>query len=132
MSWTTTMVVQGAYMIPVGLLIITAPASFCSAASAATLSWLDVDRDCQPDLLGSQFGAVVGFFYVYVGIYYIALRHNLEYARFSAFGRCVLVPLGNGLLVLKGAVSPKVLLFVLADVLVGAWTASALPATKRE
>ena len=127
MAWTASMVFQGTYMIAVGALIIATPSSFCDLVAAATVGWIEVVADCQPELLASQFGAIVGFFYVYLGVAYLAMRSNLAYARYSAFSRTVLVPLGMGLLVLKGAVRPKVLLFAAADVAVGAWTACTLP-----
>ena len=81
----------------------------------------------KPEELGGQYGALVGFFYVYIGAMYFALAASMEFARYTVFSRSVLVPGFLGCLVLLGKIPWQVLLFAAIDVLTALWTWSVLP-----
>ena len=82
----------------------------------------------KPDELGGQFGAICGFFYVYIGCQYFFLAGSMEFARYSVLSRSLFVPGFLGVLVLLNKIPPQVLLFALIDVATALWTWFVLPA----
>ena len=127
--WTQcalTMRVQAAYMILLGIAIIVMPHQLCALVETLTLGWFHSDVS-RPDLLDAQYGAITGFFYVYLGTFYFALARLEEFARYTLISRTVLVPGLNLALIVFGKQHPRLFLFSAVDIGLAAWTYSVLP-----
>ena len=120
-----TVRVQAAYMFILGLSTIFVPFQLCELVDKASMGWMGTDVT-QPGI-DTQFGAAVGFFYVYLGCFYVALERCDEFVRFTVFSRSILVPTFNGILILLGKQHPKIFLFSLIDVTLALWTNASLP-----
>ena len=121
-----TMRVQAAYMILLGIAIIVMPHQLCALAETLTLGWFHSDVS-RPDLLDAQYGAITGFFYVYLGTFYFALARLEEFARYTLISRTVLVPGLNLALIVFGKQHPRAFLLSTVDIGMAAWTYSVLP-----
>ena len=121
-----TMRVQAAYMILFGTAVIVMPHQLCALAETLTLGWFHSDVS-RPDLLDAQYGAITGFFYVYLGTFYFALARLEEFARYTLISRTVLVPGLNLALIVFGKQHPRLFLFSAVDIGLATWTYSVLP-----
>lgn len=108
-----------------GLSIVFIPRQLCALLEAMP-GGLFPKSVTRIDEMEGQFGAIVGWFYSYIGVLYFGLSGSMAFARFSVFSRGIVVPSSLGLLVLAGKIPWQVLLFALLDVGTGAWTHSVL------
>ena len=118
------------YCLALGAWIVLSPASLFSTITVATGGFLSAS-DVRPELLATQYGALCGFFYMYLGVLYIGMSGNDAFNRFSVKSRCFGV---TGLLlslVVLGKVPAKLFVFALIDVAFALWTQSALPEGKQ-
>uniref|UniRef100_A0A7S2HH56 Uncharacterized protein n=1 Tax=Octactis speculum TaxID=3111310 RepID=A0A7S2HH56_9STRA len=119
----------GAYCAVVSFMILIFPELFSTVITTLTLGFVSLE-DIRPDLLASHYGSVCGFFYGYIGFWYIANAKSEEFSRFSVTGRCVGVPIGFALLVVLGKVPWKLMVFVVMDVVFALWTQASFPQKK--
>jgi hypothetical protein len=118
------------YCLALGAWIVLDPESLFSVITVATGGWLSA-ADVRPDLLATQYGALCGFFYMYLGVVYLGLCGNDVFNRFSVNSRCYGVTGLLLLLIVLGRVPAKLFVFACIDVAFALWTQSALPDAKQ-
>ena len=109
-----------------GAAIVLCPVHLCALCDAVTFGLLNSDVS-RPHHLEGQYGALVGFFYIYVGCLYFGMAYSMEFVRFSSYTRGVVVPVLILLLVLMGKLPYQILVPTAVDVASAAWTYFMLP-----
>ena len=113
------------YAFALGIVVMVCPHHLCRIITTATGGFLS-EKEILPDQLAGQYGAIVGFFYFYLGCMYFGLAESAEFARYSVFGRRVIVPLAQLALIAAGKYHPKLFVFAMVDVAFACWTATLL------